>query len=340
MKKAHRALSSLVISLTGGVGKHICFTSLLPTLSKQYGNIHVLCSYPDVFDNNPFISTINDVERLGGYSFIKRPDVDFIVLDPYDHPKFLKKECHLLDAWHDFIIGGYANSREELKPSLHLTDKNLYNIDAVLSSLMEETKGKYILFQLHGGQSPFNFDESPDSSYAYYEEEMKRFYPFDYYNNLIHSLKNAYPNHALIRYSLPNEYIPSASKPYIFNLPPLPFKEYKVICEEADAIVAIDSSLQHIAATVNLKRPAVVIWGETAPEHQGYPFHFNLREDQPKDTQTYCRPFGSPNDNVVFPHPDKVMQALQDVGMVPEEPEMKEEISDSHDCNDCQCNAG
>jgi len=332
----------IVIALSGGVGKQICFTSLLPLIKERYSHVHITSGYEDIFIGNPYVSSINNIDHLGGYSFLKKDNVNITIQDPYDHPCFLKKECHLIDAWADFIFkeDSLNIDKEKRRPLLYLTDKDLYNSDILLNQLKQETNNKIILFQFHGGQSPFHYDENPGGPFEYYNEELKRFYPFDYYIALIKKLKETYPNHTLVRYGLPNEYVPSEVQHMVFNLPTIPFKQYKAICESVDAIVSIDSSLQHIAAASNLKRPAVVVWGETAPEHQGYPFHINLREEQPQDTQAYCRPFGHPNDNVVFPHPDKVMQALQDVGMSPEEPETKEEVSDSHDCNNCQCNAG
>lgn len=300
-------MENIVIKLSGGVGKHIAFTSILPLLKNKYENIYITSAYNDLFFGNPYITQINPNMDKEFYRKVILKDSTMIVMnDPYDEPSFIKKEKHLLEVWGE-MCGIEVKDGMSLKPEIYMHENEKFTVDKVVNEIKDSTKSKFILIQLNGGQSPHHFEQNHMQEFSFFNEGSKRHYPFDYYRELILSLKKKYPDHTILRYGLMNEPLPyEVGKMVATMQPAVHYKNYFWLAKEADGIVCIDSSLQHIAAGV---RPAVVIWGDTRPEHFGYSIHHNLAESN-DDTMAYCRPFGEMNQDIRFPSPEKVMYAL------------------------------
>lgn len=123
---------------------------------------------------------------------------------------------------------------------------------------------------------------------------------------LLDLIRAEYPDHQIVHYSLPNE----PAYPRTIKVE-LPYLAYAKACADAEAVITIDSSLQHLAASKDAK--TIVIWGETAPEHFGYNSSKNLRCKGIKNTQPYFQPLGASPARVPFPEPEEVMSALKEI---------------------------
>ena len=300
-------MENIIIQLSGGVGKHISFTSLIPLIKQKYDRIYITTPYPDLFFGNPYITKINPIMDRSFYKDVVLKDSTRIVMtDPYDEQSFIKKEKHLLDVWGE-LCGLKIDKPMNLKTEIYMDESEKFTVDKVVNEIRESTKDKFILIQLNGGQSPHNFEQNGTNEFSFFNEGSKRHYPFDYYIELIKKLKQHFPEHTIIRYGLMNEPIPYEIGKMVATMQPaVHYKNYYWLSKHADHIICIDSSLQHMTAGV---KKSVVIWGDTKPQHFGYSLHHNLFEDN-EDTMSYCRPFGESNQKVIFPNPEKVLYAL------------------------------
>ena len=301
-------MSSIFIQISGGVGKNVAFTSLLPLLKEKYENIYLITPYPDLFFGNPYITKINQQINKDIYKNIILKDSTKIVMsDPYDSQSFIKKERHLLEIWGEMCDIKVENGMS-LKTEIYMHENEKFTVDKVVNEIREMTKDRFIMIQLNGGQSPHHFEQKGNEEFSFFNENSKRHYPFDYYIQLIKKIKERYPEHVILRYGLSNEPIPyEVGKMVATMKPAVHYKNYYWLSKYATHVIAIDSSLQHITAGI---KPSVVIWGDTKPEHFGYNIHTNVIEKN-ENTMAYCRPFGENNSDVIFPSPDKILYYLQ-----------------------------
>lgn len=303
-------MSAIVINVQGGVGKHVSFTGLIPVIAEKYDTIYVNTPYPDIFIGSPYITEINPKMDTEFYkNLMKKDSTKIVATDPYDQEEFIKKKIHLLDMWAK-MCDVEIESGMDLKPKMFIgTEREKYALDSVIHDLKKNTKEKYILIQLNGGQSPHNFEQNGNTSFNFADEQMKRAYPFDYYIELVKGLKLMYPNHTIIRYGLSNEPMPTSLSDLVATIhPAVHYKNYQFVAEGAEKVVCIDSSLQHIVAGV---KKAVVIWGETAPEHFGYSRHENIRLESNEETQPYARMLGPSTGKIEFPKPEDVLTLVK-----------------------------
>lgn len=301
-------MSDIFIQISGGVGKNISFTSLLPILKKKYDNIHIATPYPDLFSGNPYITNINQQITKDIYRNIFLKDsTKIVMMDPYDHQDFIKKKRHILEVWAEMCEIKIENGMD-LKTEIYMHENEKFTVDKIVNEIRETTKDRFIMIQLNGGQSPIHFEQKGNEEFSFFNESSKRYYPFDYYVELIKKIKDLYPDYTILRYGLSNEPIPYEIGKIIATIKPaVHYKNYYWLAKYAKHIICIDSSLQHLTAGV---KKSIVIWGDTRPEHFGYNQHINLVEKN-ENTISYCRPFGENNKEVLFPNPDKIIYNLK-----------------------------
>lgn len=302
----------LVISIAGGVGKQIMFTAMLPSLSTLYDEIHIQSPYDLVFQNNPYVTSLNeDFSQTSYKKMLRKDDTRIVIQDPYDQESFIKKKEHLLNTWWRLCTSIELEPGQISEtPELYLSSSELNKCDALIDNIKGKDDKPYMLVQFSGGQSPLSYDDgSTGDSFDYINDPIQRALPPKYMEKLVLELRKRFPDHTLLRYGLPNEYVPRKIDDEIAVLsPPVSYNLYKRLAEEADAIVCIDSSLQHIAAAAHKK--ATVIWSGTSPDHFGWNIHTNLREEQKDDDYPYFRLTGQIQD-VIFPHVQDVLDCIK-----------------------------
>lgn len=300
-----------LINVKGGLGKNVMLTALLPIIKEQcgYDEIYVVSPYVDVFKA---CSVVTDVFEPGprcapiGLEIAENPDEWRILFgEPYEHEGFIKKQCHLLEAWWN-TFGLPSDVDYEWKNLIPVMD----TADAVYAPLkraMEEKAkelGKFIIVQFCGGQSPLAPMQTQDGKPTPYndcQEGIKR--NFYQGQQLINELKKKYPDYKIVHYSLPNE--PSYEGAEKLNLP---YVAYRFLAAYAKFIVCTDSSLQHLVTGVNDN--VFVLWGETRPEHFGYACNHNLGITQVKHGQPYFSVFGMSSAFIKMPTVEEIMSVL------------------------------
>ena len=75
-------MKNIVFFLQGGIGKHIAGTAVAECIKNNYQerNLIVICPYPEVFLNNPFVyrSYRSHTSQYFHEDFIKDKDVIFL----------------------------------------------------------------------------------------------------------------------------------------------------------------------------------------------------------------------------------------------------------------------
>lgn len=296
-----------VVTVEGGLGKSVMFTALMKDLSKKYEKIYVLSPYFDVFKACPYVT---DAFPMGQVSTIYQQlclsdDCDVLWKEPYTNQKFIKKQCHLFDAWAEELGITLSDKAMNLVPCIERYTE-LGSVKPDTEKLLELINGKkFILVQFCGGQSPLSPQTSADGKpvpYNDHAEGLRR----NYYRGqeLIDLLHAEYPDHRILHFALPNE--PNYNGAEKVTAPYLVFHE---LARHADKVICTDSSLQHLSTGVC--KDVTVIWGETRPEHFGYNCNKNICAQNVMNSQAYFRPLGASPAIVDFPTPEEVMKVVR-----------------------------
>ena len=301
-----------LISVEGGLGKNVMFTSLMPIISKKYDEIYVISPYTDVFkccsyvtatfEPGPQCATLYQELALSD-------DCDILWKEPYSHSDFIKKKVHLFEAWlKEMGLWEEGIDVNSLLPCIDKIDEKLPEIVKAVERKAEEL-GEFIMVQFCGGQSPLTpqVDAAGNTiPYNDHQEFIKR----NYYEGqlLINKLRETYPEATIVHYALPNE--PSYDGAEKISMP---YIAYRLLAQKAARIVCTDSSLQHMST--GACKDVTVIWGETRPEHFGYKCNKNICARHVFNSQPYFKPMGISPSIVKMPSPDEVMEIVtRDVG--------------------------
>lgn len=293
-----------LIAVEGGMGKNVMLTSLMPELHKYYDEIYVCSPYFDVFKGCSHVTDAYPITQGSSiYTELVLDDTcDVLWKEPYSNQSFIKKKCHLFEAWAEEYCITLSKSAMDYIPCLDSIDK-LPNVKSITTNVLESIGDKYILLQLSGGQSPLTDFSKGNVPYNNINEGIKRNYPYG--QELVDLLVKKYPGYKIIHYALPNE--PQYNGCQLIQAP---FIVYHELAKHAKAIVCIDSSLQHLSVGTNDNM--VVIWGETRPEHFGYSYSgvTNL-VSKCQNSQPYFKPLGVSPSIVRYPKPEAIIESLK-----------------------------
>lgn len=297
-------MSKCLITVDGGMGKNVMFTSILPVIKEKYDEVYVLSGYFDIFKACPYVTDAFPYGQSNLYQDIALDeDCDIFWRDPYNNPKFIKKQIHLFDAWLEELGFEPRGTEWCMQQTAHLENLHKFcpTIDADIAKLIQPGE-KYMIVQFCGGQSPLRMPGQEVPKYDDRVEGIKRNYHDA--QELINKLHETYPGEKIIHFALDNE----PSYVHAIKLGMIPYLYYHELAKNATRIVCTDSSLQHLSAGAN--NNVTVIWGETRPEHFGYSCNKNICAKNVKNTQPYFRPLGASPAIVRFPTVDEVMEVI------------------------------
>ena len=107
-----------VWQIQGGLGKNIAATSLIPLIKKTYPDrkLIVICSYPQIFLNNPYIDRIYTLGNLPHFyeDYIENKDVIISVHEPYHQTGHIRKQQHVLKSWSELLDIEYNGELPQL----------------------------------------------------------------------------------------------------------------------------------------------------------------------------------------------------------------------------------
>lgn len=297
-----------LINVEGGLGKNVMLTSILAEFkeARGYDELYVISPYFDVFKA---CSVVTDAFPPGQGTLYQElvldEDCDVYWKEPYSNQRFIKKQCHLFDAWAEEFGFKLSNPANEYVPQLDRIESEYPMVKQAADKYLEEWGKNFCIVQFNGGQSPLVPMQGPDGKPAQYNdhlEAVKR----NYFRGaeIVKFLKEKYGSDCkVIHFALPNE-------PTIEGTEKIqaPYLTYHLLAAKAKAIVCTDSSLQHLSTGIcdNI----TVIWGETRPEHFGYACNTNVCAKHVLNSQPYFKPLGVSPSIVRMPEPEVVMETI------------------------------
>ena len=241
-------MKTVVFFLQGGIGKHIAATAIAENISKNYPDrkLIVICPYPEVFLNNPFIYRVyrSNTAQYFYEDFIKDKDTIFLGNEVYQSNEYTVQNKHIIESWCNMFNLKYTNEN----PRLFLNDAEMIDVTK------KYNRNKPILvIQTNGGGEGSGYSWSRDLP------------PF-LAQDIINTLKDKYHIYHLARQDQQSyEHVEKINTHWreIFGLLMLSQKR-----------LFIDSFAQHACAALML--PSVVCWIGTSPDKLGYNIHKNI----------------------------------------------------------------
>ena len=293
-----------LVNVEGGLGKNIMLTSILKELKEKggYDEVYVISPYHDVFK---VCSAVTDAFQPGlgtlYQELVLDPDCDVLWKEPYSNQKFIKKECHLFDAWAAEFGITLTDKADTYVPCLDKVVEEYPALRQIADEKMNEWNHNFCLVQFTGGQSPLTPQKDQQGNpvpYMNAQETIKRNYAKG--EQVVQLLKEKWPGTTVVHFGLPNE--PSVNGAIKIEVP---YLTYRLLALEAKEIICIDSSLQHLATGVNPN--VTVVWGETRPEHFGYACNRNVAAKHVLNSQPYFKPLGISPSIVRMPEPEELV---------------------------------
>ena len=240
----------------GGVGKCVAFTSLIPKLRKK-SEVQIYTPYIDCFAGNPDV-------KMAFESTLPLQDPRIMASDNiyYSEPyksNFQFGKQHLIESYCKLHNVDFDKS---MKPKIY-TDRHK---DSVKEWLDKNEIKKYILIQLSGGQSKWNYADGVQ----YQNINPNRNYQPFLAQQLINMLLEEYKDTTIINCVLPNE--PHYQGTIRCDLH---WSQIHEMLKGSEGFVCIDSCLNHFSASA--EKHGVVIWGSTRWTQFGYSHNKNLQ---------------------------------------------------------------
>ena len=257
------------VIIGGGVGKHIAFSSLIPSLREKYGDITLVNSYPMIFHNNP------DVYRnyTTDHQFLYEDhlsDLDVYKVEPYDSNEYRKEKMHLIDTYAKLL----KLDKYDKTPKLYISKQEEAE---TINFINNNIKTNYILLHIFGGVSlytPQNVNQ---------KQSFSRDYPIELAQELVYKIRQKYPGLAVLQIGFQTE--PMLKD--VININNAPIRSLFPLVKYCKTFIGIDSCVQHISAAFNKK--GIVLWGGTDPTKLGYDHNINLEIKQlSKCKETHC----------------------------------------------------
>lgn len=246
----------VIFHIEGGIGKHIAATAVVECYKKNYPNtdIIVICAWPEVFLNNPFIYRVYKLGVCPYFyeDYIYNKNVEVFTQEPYKTTSHITKQKHIIESWCDMIGIQYTNEQPRL--ALNFREHELGR------TVFTNTSNKPILiFQPFGGpgkghqETPYSWmrDIHPDIAQQLINRLSEKY-------SVVHV---CYDNHPVLNNCIRIDQV--LQKKVLFSM-----------LQYSEARLFIDSSLQHAAAAMGL--PSTVVWVATQPKIFGYGIHNNI----------------------------------------------------------------
>lgn len=245
--------------IEGGIGKCTAFTALIPRLAEKAGQpIQIYTPYIDCFAYNPHVAMAYEQSLPLIHPGIMASD-NIFYCEPYKS-NFMFGRQHLIESYCDHFRVDYDPGMRPKLYTAHLEDR------ARQWREKNGVTGQYLMVQFSGGQTPVGFN----AHNQYASHNPGRNYPPYLAQQVVNLLRAAYPQVAIINATLPNE--PGLAGTIQC---PEPWAVLHEMLKGAVGFVAIDSCLQHFAASVGKR--GVVLWGSTRWVQYGYPENINLQ---------------------------------------------------------------
>ena len=257
-----------ILLIHGGIGKNIAATAVVRSLHKRSGEKPVIITgWPDVWHANPHVERVWQMGRMAHFYdayYSNGNPSELVQVEPYRHPDYVAKRRHLIDVWCEQLGIEWDGQPPELLPGR--------SDEQVVQQYLKRFKKPVLVFQPFGG---------PGAKPPGTKPQMQR---RDLFPATAEELaKRLSEEFAVLHAKAPKQ-------PEIPGTSPLADRLGVVLAaiRQADAVLAIDSFVQHAAAAFGKR--AVVLWRGTSPTCLGYSLHGNLEPAHPCPTPFCHRP--------------------------------------------------
>jgi len=285
-----------IFHIEGGLGKHIAATAVAKCIKNTHPDreLIVVCAYPEVFINLPFISRVYKIGITPYFydEYIK--DQDFLVFkhEPYFTTDHIKKSKSLIDNWCNLYDLNYFGELPEIKFNYRQLQFN--------QNLWYREKPIFLI-QTNGG---------PLEGQKYINSWTRDIPPY-LLSTIIESFKDDYHIIQVCRHK--NQ----AIHPDVEVISePMSNTELFGLVQASSKRLLIDSSLQHVATALNKK--STVLWIGTDPKVFGYDLHdnisANLNDDNFKRPESYLFDYGFTGE--LYECPVEDMRTMFDVTQI------------------------
>ena len=297
-----------LINVEGGLGKNVMLTGILREFKEQkgYDEVYVISPYHDVFKScSDVTDAFPPMQGTLYQELVLDDDCDVYWKEPYSNQRFIKKQCHLFEAWAEEFGFELYHPGNEYHPVLDKLSEEYPKVKQMADHYIKEWKENFCIVQFNGGQSPLNPMKDQSGNPVVYNEQQEAI-KRNYFKGerIVRMLKEKYGQDCtIVHFALPNE--PTIEGTVKIQAP---YLTYHLLAAAAKAIVCTDSSLQHLSTGVNDN--ITVIWGETRPEHFGYACNTNVCAQHVLNSQPYFKPLGISPSIVHMPEPEVVMETI------------------------------
>jgi hypothetical protein len=249
---------NIVITVNGGAGKNIIFTTTAKNVKIQYPdhNLVVISAYPELFLNIPFIDR---VYRMGSTPYLHE---DLIAsnteslsyaVEPYQHDGYLNEKEHLAVTWAK-VLGVEDKNIKHSEPFIKLTSREMELFRNMNGGLLSMGK-PILLIQPYGGANnnvPYNWCRDLPPRQA---------------QELVNRLSTDFTVVCVTRQEQPKlegcvQYTAGS------------VRDLALMLTLSTKRLFIDSFCQHAAAALGLA--STVCWITNKPKVFGYPIHNNI----------------------------------------------------------------
>jgi hypothetical protein len=284
------------IVVKGGIGKHICSTSLIRYIKEKYpkSKINVISAFPEVFNYNPNI--YRNLHMGTPYLFEDYIDGSkYLEADPYHHIDFYSNKSHISEIYP--LAYGFPSRNKNIHPELFMSASEL----KAARGFAENNK-PLISFQSTGGNQKAHQMRDPS-------ELTGRDLPQEIAQKIVNLCRKE--GYKVLHVKLPQEY---KLKDTIEFDKGIEFRRYAALIPFIRGHIGIDSSMMHAVAA--FKKPGLIFWGNTHSTALGYPYMTNKHRSA-CPTPMCSRPHFSMPDFVtgsrwVCPHGYKCQQWTDD----------------------------
>jgi hypothetical protein len=303
-------MKEIYVCVKGGLGMNFALARVIQAVQKKDDKVKfsVLSPYYDIFQAAGI--DYYRPEEIRDFIFdAKEKKAEIVAHRIYDSSRFIFKELNYKNAWLEEF--GYKDN--------YITDEEYNKLDLdvfkyfpgnvkLLEDFHKALDGKkFYLVQFAGGQSPLDAPVDGDwtkKPYDYEHEPLKRHYPKEKATEFVKLFKEAHPDIELVQYALPNEPIIDGCLCFA-----LPYMMYYVISHEAEGVIAIDSSLAHIATG---QTKVVTIWGHSLPDSFGYSCNKNIIQKCRREDILYFTDLGPSGAKITYIEPDELLNEVEE----------------------------
>ena len=257
----------LIWHVQGGLGKNVAATALCQDIKEKYPDrkFILVCSYPEVFLNNPYIDKVYNLSTLSYFyeTYIDGKDVIIFKHEPYFQTGHITQSTSLIENWCNLLDIEYKNQLPFIY--INYAQKSLAN--------SWERPKPILLLQTCGG--PLSPIPNPDGTIPQSSQySWSRDLPYEIAIEIVKKYSQLYH---IIQVTKPDGYqlqeVERLDKP-LSNI------ELASLVVASKKRILIDSCLQHMAAAFG--KPSNVFWIATSPNTFGYGMHKNIQANNPK----------------------------------------------------------